>query len=250
MNLNVVERGEGAPIVFIHGLGASLESWDEEVAHFAKQHRTIAYDARGHGQSSRGGKFGLEHHVEDLRCLLDALGIDHCTVMGASMGSYIAQGFAATYPQRVKELALIVTKSNGATSSSARILEEHKLEVEHLTHRETQEFLLGFAFGPYVDPIKKDAHIKRLMRSLLSEDEMAAAGGALVGFDFRGILPKISAKTIVISGAHDRLNPPQEGAACASLIPGSRFVELSRSGHFPVVEQADDYFQALDSLLG
>lgn len=249
VSLNVDERGEGSPVAFIHGLGADSGSWDDEQSHFAKRYRTIAYDVRGHGKSSRGGAYSLENHVEDLRCLLDALGIDRCAVMGASMGSYIAQGFATKYPQRVKELALIVTKSNGMTSSSARILEEHKFELETLTHREKQQFLLGYAFGPNVEPQKKQAHIRKLMSSLLSEDEMAAAAGALAGFDFREALPGVTAKTVVIAGSYDRLNPPSEGAVCASLIPGSRFVELTRSGHFPVVEQRHDYLQALDSLV-
>lgn len=249
VSLNVDDRGAGKPVVFIHGLGANLESWDQEVKHFSGRFRTIAYDARGHGESTRGTAYSLKDHVEDLRCMLGSLGVERCAVVGASMGSYIAQGFASVYPSRVQELALVVTKSHGTTSSSARILEEHKNALSSLTHRERQEFLLGYAFGPYIEPEKKQAHIRRLMSSLLSEAEMAAAAGALAGFDFRRILPSILAKTVVISGSHDRMNPPSEGAACAACIPASKFIELKRSGHFPSVEETGAYFQALDALM-
>lgn len=67
--------------------------------------------------------------------------------------------------------------------------------------------------------------------------EGTAADKAIEGFDFRQDLNRITAKTLVISGDHDELNPPEVGRETARLIPNAAFVEFNQSGHAPNVEQ-------------
>lgn len=71
----------------------------------------------------------------------------------------------------------------------------------------------------------------------LSVDQISAANKALEGFDFLPDLYRVKAKTLVISGDHDGLNPPNVGRETARLIPSATFVEFNQSGHAPNVEQ-------------
>jgi len=83
----------------------------------------------------------------------------------------------------------------------------------------------------------------------LSEAEEAAAMAAAGSFDFRSALPNITARTLVISGRHDCVNPPEEGALIAALVPGARQVILECSGHLPAVEEREVYLSLIADFL-
>ena len=78
------------------------------------------------------------------------------------------------------------------------------------------------------------------------EEAAIAATGA---FDFRPALPRVKARTLVISGRHDWLNPPEEGALIAALIPQARQAILEHSGHLPVIEEREAYLSLIAAFL-
>jgi 3-oxoadipate enol-lactonase len=88
-----------------------------------------------------------------------------------------------------------------------------------------------------------------IFETKLSPEQFVAANKAVGGFDFRKDLPKIRAKTLVISGKYDGLNPPSEGKICASLIPDARFVEMQYSGHAPMYEEPETYLKNVKNFL-
>lgn len=249
IDLNVEEHGAGAPLVLVHGLGANLRTWDDEVSHFSSRFRVITYDVRGHGRSTRPDSYSLDDHIEDLHALIDKLSSRPVALVGTSMGSYIAQGMASRYPSRVEKLALVVPKSHGTTSSSARVLAAHADEIALLSHRDRMVFLLNLAFAPQTPANVRERVISAELSSLLDEAAMQAASNALAGFDLRGELPHVTAKSLVISGGHDVLNPPEDGRACAQLIPRCEYVVFDGAGHFPGAEVPREYFDVLDSFL-
>jgi 3-oxoadipate enol-lactonase len=249
IDLNVSIEGKGPPLLLIHGLGDRLQLWEEEVRHFSPFFTTVAFDARGHGGSTKPERYTLQDHIDDVIALADALGYDEINLIGTSMGSYTAQGVAAAQPERVHSLALIVPKSHGTTSSSARLLAEHADELANRTFEEKQRFLLDRAFGPYASAALKDAFAAKVFDAPLNETEMAAAVAALTGFDFRPVLPGIKAHTLVMSGKYDVLNSVQDGRDCAERIPDAEFIEMKRSGHFPHVEEAQLYLTVLGEFL-
>jgi pimeloyl-ACP methyl ester carboxylesterase len=100
-------RGSGPPVVLLHAGGVDLGMWDPQVGPFARSFRVIRYDARAHGRSTAPG--GPYSTVEDLRLLLDRLGVQRAHLVGISMGAGVALNFAITYPQRVSKLALVST---------------------------------------------------------------------------------------------------------------------------------------------
>ena len=90
-------------IVLLHELGMSLESWDDIVGELSRDHRVLRYDLRGFGLSEKlRGAVTIEDEVDDLRALLDHLGMtEPVTLVGGALGGAIALRFAAAQPQRV-----------------------------------------------------------------------------------------------------------------------------------------------------
>ena len=249
IDLNLEEHGVGTPLVLVHGLGANIRVWDNEVSHFSPRYRVITYDVRGHGKSARPDSYSLDDHIADLHALIGTLGNPSVCLLGVSMGSYIVQGVAFRYPSLVKKLILVVPKSHGMTSSSARLLSAHADEIAHLSHRDKQLFLLNKSFAPQTPASVRERVIAMELSSFLDETAMQAASNALAGFDFRDDLPRVTAQSLVLSGRHDALNPPGEGRACARLIPHCEYVELPQAGHFPGAEAPHEYFAVLDAFL-
>jgi len=98
--LHYESAGSGEAVVFIHGGFADLRQWDDQLAPFAKAHRVIRYDLRGYGKSSLPDTGVTYSHHEDLKALLDFLGIPQAHVCGQSFGSAVAADFVVAHPER------------------------------------------------------------------------------------------------------------------------------------------------------
>jgi pimeloyl-ACP methyl ester carboxylesterase len=110
--VNVVELGEGPPIVLVHGLPGNIGDWGllpERLA--ARGHRVVAYDRVGFGFASRPGpepgRYTLESNARELGALMDALGLPRAALVGWSYGGGIVQLFAREHPERVSHAVLL-----------------------------------------------------------------------------------------------------------------------------------------------
>jgi pimeloyl-ACP methyl ester carboxylesterase len=100
--------GQGFPLAFIHGLGLSHQNWIAQAPVFGPRYRMITYDCRGHGGTGTTlGKLTIRDLADDLRALLDHLGIERAVLIGYSTGTAIAQSFAIDYPERTAGICLI-----------------------------------------------------------------------------------------------------------------------------------------------
>ncbi len=223
IDLHVTQAGTGEPLLLIHGVTVDATFERHEIEELAASCHVIAPDLRGHGRSSRPAAFTLSDHVQDMIALLDELGIKRTAVLGTSMGSYVAQALALAVPDRVRQLVLVVAKSNGSSSSSARILAEHADELRGLSREEQQQWLNARMFAP-----QTPADVLKQVLGWVSERQQAglgmtaaqleAANNAVRGFDFRPDLPGLDVPALVISGRHDIFNPPEEGETIARLL--------------------------------
>jgi 3-oxoadipate enol-lactonase len=103
-------HGAGAALVLAHGGGGSHMSWWQQVPAFADNYQVVTFDHRGFGHSQEAADGpGANAFVEDLRGLLDHLGIEKATLVGQSMGGWTVLGFATTYPHRAHSLVLCDT---------------------------------------------------------------------------------------------------------------------------------------------
>jgi pimeloyl-ACP methyl ester carboxylesterase len=107
--------GQGPPVVLLHGLSATRRNVVQgSRALLRRGYRLIAYDARGHGASSPGSRYGYPELIEDLEAVLDDLGIDRVALVGSSMGAATGMAFALRHPERVAALVQITPAYNGA----------------------------------------------------------------------------------------------------------------------------------------
>lgn len=108
--------GQGDPLILLHGNGESSTYFSKCIPYLSHFYRVIAVDSRGHGRSGRGeGPLSFDRMAEDLRVVLDGLGIEKAHILGFSDGGNLAIKFALLYPQRVDKLIL-----NGANVSMLR----------------------------------------------------------------------------------------------------------------------------------
>jgi 3-oxoadipate enol-lactonase len=254
IDLHLTEAGEGEPVLLIHGVTVDATFEAREIEALARTHRVVAPDLRGHGRSTRPERFTLEDHVADMIGLLDALGIERTAVVGASMGSYVAQGLALAVPERITRLVLVVAKSNGLVSSSARLLAEHADELKDLTREQQQLWLGAQMFAPVTPPevVQQliDWTVERAGRGLaMDAAQLVAANDAVAGFDFRQGLPGLQVPTLVVSGRYDVLNPPSDGEELADLLPDATFEVFERSGHLLSWEEPEHYAETLGGFL-
>ena len=240
------DSGDGTPLVMLHGLRASHTAFNWEEDYFKQQYRVITMDARGHGQSDRPRGFTLNDHVEDVIAVLDHLKIRKAHILGVSMGSYIAQGVALEYPERVDKLILIATKSNGKTSSTQELMHVHADEIEGMDEPGKMDFLAKYI---YYDTEAVARRMEEAPQPEMTELELAAAHKALAGFDFRSALPMVQAETLIISGKYDGLNPPDRGKELANLMLNGHFVEFEYSGHAPQTEEPERFRQVVSKFL-
>ena len=107
ISLNYLEKGQGKPLILLHGNGEDNSYFVYQVAYFSRFYRVIAIDTRGHGQSPRGtAPFSIQQFAEDLRGFLDQHEIPKAHILGFSDGGNIALTFALHYPERVDRLIL------------------------------------------------------------------------------------------------------------------------------------------------
>jgi 3-oxoadipate enol-lactonase len=252
IELHVTEVGQGPPLLFLHGLTAAADFHRGELELLGRRHRVLAPDLRGHGRSTRPAAYSIGDHVADLLGLLDGARLDRVPVVGVSMGSYLAQALAVAAPERVAALVLVVSKSNGLTTSSARVLAEHADEVDGLGPEETQLWLAQRMFAPDAP----DTVRRRVLgwfqgqERPMSAAQVQAANDALAGFDFREDLPGIAVPTLVLSGGHDLFNPPAAGREIADAVPGARFEVFEDAGHFLTAEQPERFAATDEEFLG
>jgi len=254
IELHVEQSGKGRPLVMLHGLTGNIESMRAEIDRLSRSRHVIAIDSRGHGRSDKPAAYTLTDHVDDVLSVLNALNLSQVDLMGSSMGSYIAQGVAIREPERVNKLILITPKAHGTTSSMARLLGQHAAELQGKSEAEVQAFMFGLVFAPTTSVDVRASFMMYAQQQaaaglMLTAEQNLAANRALEGFDFRPDLARVTAETLVISGRHDALNPPEEGELITRLIPKARFEVLEHSGHVPNMEEPERFFELIESFL-
>jgi pimeloyl-ACP methyl ester carboxylesterase len=120
VNIHYEEVGSGTPLIFSHEFAGSWESWEAQMSHFARRYRVVAYNNRGYPPSDvpeDAEAYSEEQSVDDLRALLDALGIERAFLCGLSMGGGIVLKFGMAHPERC--LGLVVAGAGSGSVSRA-----------------------------------------------------------------------------------------------------------------------------------
>lgn len=127
------ERGQGSPIILLHGHSLDTRMWNEQFSVFSKSHRVIRLDFRGYGRSSDQREDFQHTHVDDLLTVMDSLHIERAHIVGLSMGAFVAGDMLAMYPKRM--LTCVLTSGgprNSPGPSQPMTEEEHKKRDEEI----------------------------------------------------------------------------------------------------------------------
>jgi len=226
--------GDGPTVVMGSSLGTSLHMWDGQLP-LAQRFRLVRYDHRGHGESPAPPG---PYEIADLASDVLELGLGPTHYVGLSIGAMIGMWLAANAPERIDRLILICTS---AQLGPPRMWQERAAKV-----------LEAGSTEPVADPVvarwltpafaagHPDARAK--LRAMLTSADpagYAACCGAIERMDLRADLGRITAPTLVISGADDLATPVEHQRLIAEAIPGARHEILSPAAHVAAVEQAD-----------
>jgi pimeloyl-ACP methyl ester carboxylesterase len=237
-------RGEGEPLLMIHGLGYDRFGWGPLPDLLAHDFKVVVFDNRGVGDSDvPEGPYAVSQMVGDAAAVLDAAGIDRAHVLGVSLGGYIAQEFALTHPEKLHKLVLVSTAPGGPRSvpmpaAGLEAFGRFPAMEREAGLRLMVENSLG-AYGVREQPeLVEEIYAYRLERgpTLAGWQAQAYAGATFDAFDRS---PGIKATTLVLQGGGDNVVDPRNADLLVELIPNARLELIPDRGHLMIWQEAE-----------
>ncbi|MCQ9347820.1 alpha/beta fold hydrolase [Corynebacterium phoceense] len=237
MILNARETGLGTPLVLLGSIASTTHMWDPQIPQLAKNHRVIALDHPGHGDSPDPTAGPGETTVEDLANnvleTLDSLGVEEFGVIGLSLGGALAQYLAATSPRVTRAAFLCTAPYLGGPDKWAPRSE--------LTRAHGMDPMLEGVFGLWVTPEFAQTHpgYSAELRQMITSTRgvgYAACADALAGWDFRDRLEEISVPVLTLAGADDQSTPPETVHGIGTATGGEHQQLTVPGAHVPTVE--------------
>ncbi len=226
----------GVPLVAVHGFGGDKETWLLMAPWLPRRWRTVLLDLPGHGASSAMRDASARAQAAVLAGFLDHLGIERAVIAGNSMGGGIALRFARDYPDRVRGLVLVASVAAEVVPNelTAALDRGENLLVPD-SHDKTDEFLRTVTARPPRVPraVQRYVTSERVARQAQLDTFFRAWRAAA---DVPADLEAISAPTLVIHGALDRIVHPATADLLTARLPRARRVILSGIGHVPQLE--------------
>ena len=250
VNVNGVQlayerRGQGTPLVLLHGFPLDHHLWDEVVPFMEDTFDVILPDLRGFGESTTvDSAYDMDDYASDIAGLLDALGIRQAAVVGHSMGGYVALAFARLYPDRVRGLGLV----------SSQVLADppERKEGRYKSAADVAENGIGSVVETMVPKFTTDERLQSVARASMEEQQPAAYIGALKAMaeraDSTPLLSSFQFPVVLIHGDADSLIPIDRAREVKAALPQAHLVEISSAGHIPMLESKEKTAEALKHL--
>ncbi len=244
--------GEGPVVVFLHGIGGNRTNWRRQLQAFGNRFSAVAWDARGYGDSDDPpAPLRFRDYADDLHRLLDHLGADRAHLVGMSMGGMILQDFVGRHPERVATLGLIDTSAGfgrAPENVTREFLARRLAPLEAgLRPVDLAPGLVDALVSPRASPQIREELVASL--AALRVGPYKQALHAIVTTDFRSVLPRIAAPTLIVVGAEDGVTPPHESDFLCAQIPGAEKIVLPGIGHLTNLEAPDAFNAAVGAFL-
>lgn len=216
-------QGSGSPVVLIHGLGGSCRWWRHNIAALAQRHELHIVDLAGCGRSS--GRLVLAKAAEQLAMWMEISGVRQASIVGHSMGGYIAARLAASHPQLVDRLVLVnAAISMAGLGGGLPIAWRMPLPLSIIP------VALNDALRVGVDTIARAVH-------------------ELVTTDMGPILMRVLSRTLLIWGEHDQIVPLRVARAAIRQLPSASLAVIIGAGHVPMWDRPAAFNHTLLSFL-
>ena len=213
-----IERGQGEPLILLHGNGENSEYFVGQIEEFARFFHVYAIDTRGHGKTPRGeAPFTIRQFADDLSGFMNEHQIEKAHLLGFSDGGNIALVFALKYPARVDRLIL-----DGANLDAKGVKPSIQIPIE-----------IGYRFARLFARRSEEAARHAEMLGLMVNDPNVSPGE----------LEKIQSKTLVMAGTRDMIKG-EHTRLIASRIPDSRLVFID-GDHFIANKRPKEFNRAV-----
>jgi 3-oxoadipate enol-lactonase len=245
MRLAIEVDGDGEPVVFIHGLGGTTNTFTPLLPAFAR-HKRVRFDLPGSGRSFRvEGPLSMEKFLEATRRAMTAAKVEKAHVVGHSMGTIVAAHFAAAQPDAVRSLVLFGPLL--APPDQARV------NIRARAQKVRAEGMQGVADALLQSSISSETRGKRhaavafVRESLMGQDPDGYARSCEALAEMQAAdTSKIVCPALLVTGDEDVVSPPQSVRMMGQKIAGSRVEVLSRCGHWTPLEKPDECIDLLN----
>jgi non-heme chloroperoxidase len=249
VRLRYAELGDPAhhPLILLHGYTDSWFSFSRVLPELAEMFRVYALDQRGHGDSARpAGGYSMGAMAADVLAFMDAEGLQRATIVGHSMGTFVARQVALAAPGRVESLVLLGSGINARN----QVLLELQQAVDELAEPVQTEFVREFQVSTIALPVP-DSFLDRVIAETLKLPlhvwRTALAG--LLADDSHGRLGEIQAPALLISGAKDAIFSEAEQDALLAALPAASLTRYPAIGHAPHWERPDEVARTIVSFV-
>lgn len=247
-------RPTGEAVLLSAGLGGGGDYWRPQLATLTRRFRAVLYDHRGTGRSARDplpAPYTVTHLAEDLRMVLDGLGIAAAHIVGHAAGGIAGIELARLAPERVRSLTIV----NGWAAAEPHF--RRCLEIRRDIYRaggpaaylKAQPLFLYPAAWISEKLADLDAQAAHHAADFQSEAALFARMAAVEAFDVRAALPSIRVPTLLISSLDDMLVPSRASRALAAGLPDASLIEMPWGGHAVNITQSDPFNEQLLSFL-
>lgn len=259
LRLRYTDEGEGPPIVLVHGIATSLESWRLIVPALVQDYRVITLDLPGFGRSERPKSMPDLGEISALIVgFLDGLGIPRASLVGNSLGGLITLETALRYPERVARLILANSLGLGREIGAFwRLVAVEPLGG--LMIRINRWAALRGKYNFFFDP-RDEPEVVATMRAWIARPDLVdtlvntvriglTPGGQRPSIVRLHRLPELRVPTLVVWGRLDPIFPAFHGERAHRLIPNARLVVFENCGHCPQLEVPRDFTRVVREFL-
>jgi 3-oxoadipate enol-lactonase len=249
IDINYEIEGSGPWLTMSHSLACDLHMWDPQMP-VLKKFKVLRFDTRGHGQSGApAGDYTLEQMADDVKGLLDGLGIKQTHWAGLSMGGMIGQAFALKYPGVFQSMVL-------ADTTSRRPPDAAKMWGDRIQTAKTKgmdALVEGTLARWFTEPYRNSR--KDVMQRIgdgIRRTPVAGFTGcchAISKVDYLDRLKEIKVPALVMVGEHDHGTPPEAARIIQQNLPGSELKIIPSAAHLSNIEQADEFNKAMTGFL-
>lgn len=228
----------GVPVVFVHSYAGSKAHWSAQLRHLRQRQRAVAFDARGHGESSppAGNVYSSDALAADIAAVVDALRLDRFVLVGHSMGGAAAIAYAATHPQRVAGLVLVGAPGKVPPEQASKIVASLEADYANVMEKYWDELLTGARPEVRAQLVRE--------RETIGRDASLAIIKALFADDPVVRLRRYSGPTlIVVTSGGDQ---PQD---LQNLFPQLPRAKIDGTSHWPHLDKPETFNRVLDDFL-
>jgi pimeloyl-ACP methyl ester carboxylesterase len=263
MKIRYTVKGVGSPLLLLHGFGEFLETWDLNLRPLSEHYQVYAVDLPGHGLSDKPEvTYNIFFFTKFVTDFMQALGIEHASLIGHSMGGQISLNVAINFPEKVDKLVLetsvglandvsLVRRLCSVPVLSSADAKESGVKAA-LEQRMKREFYNpDFVAKEIVDLshrfLEQMPETKRVLLSILHHS--VTADGLRPEVVMVDRLHLVKSPALLIHGAQDAIHPLEMSQNACRLIPNARLKVIDQCGHCPHIEKAAEFNEAVISFL-